>query len=156
MKTIEEILDEIVEVCQNFCDKNNINVSVEIDEDFGYYTHEKVVGIALVVDERARYFMDNAMKMGLAYDCGEFITSFLHEIGHHYTLHKLSRRQNKIIDKRKAVLDGRKKKDNYKYFKILDEVLATEWAIKFINANRDLIQELANELIPLMKEIEDL
>ena len=161
MRDIEKIFDEIVGVCQNFCDENGINVLVEIHEEFEYYRDgyddidDSVVGITLISDYRDKSFMENAFNRGLQYDCGNFMMSFFHEIGHHYTMDKISKKQQRIIKKWKHKLDSRKDKDNYKHYNIIDEVLATNWAITYINNNKELIRNFAENLIPLIAEIKN-
>lgn len=160
MRDIKEIFDDIVGVCQDFCDENDIDVLVELHEEFEYYKDgyddidDSVVGITLISDYRDKSFMENAFNRGLEYDCGNFVMSFFHEIGHHYTIDYISKKKERIIKKWKHKLDSRKDKDNFKYYNIYDEVLATNWAIRFINSNRDLIGEFVDKLVPLINEIE--
>lgn len=155
MRDIEEIIDDVVNVCQEYCDENDIDVRVEVETEFLYYLYENVIGITLATDEtQSKYFMKNAFDKGLAYDCGDFIMSLFHEIGHHYTIYGLNRKQKIKVAKQKSRLNGFKKADNFKYFNFLDERLATEWAINYINRNKDKIGGLAEKLIPLFAEIE--
>lgn len=154
MRDINEIFDEIVQVCQDYCDKNYIDVDVEFAEDFCYYVGANTVGITIMVDERANYFMKNAFDMGLKYDCGDFILSFFHEIGHHYTENWITKKENKKCKKQKKHLDGSIEKDNYTYFKIYDEILATDWAIDYINENIESINDFTERLQTLINEIE--
>lgn len=152
----EKLLKKYLKICQRFCDDNGFNVSVKWDKDFGYYEDSEEVGVTLVSDERSQWFMENAFNRGLSYDCGDFIASFMHEIGHHFTLDKISRKQDRIINKRKRKLNGNKRKHNFKYFNILDEVLATNWAIDYINNNEDIIEQFAYELMDIIKEVKDI
>lgn len=155
MRDIKEILNDVQETMQEYCDNNYIDVSVEFDDDFGYYRKEQVVGITLVAaDMPSKCFMDNAFKNGLAYDCGVFLMSFFHEIGHHYTLNWLTKKEDKKCDKIKATLDGAIEEDNYTYFNLIDEKLATDWAIEYINSEPHRIKALAEKLQKLIEEIE--
>lgn len=149
------LCDLLEKECVKFCRKNNFDVKIDMGNEFVYYIEEKTVSVSILVDSRIDgYFLDNAYKMGLSYNCGDFILGFLHEIGHHFTLSDISRRQSIRINKTKERIDGWKKKDNYRYFQLLDERIATQWAINYINNNKETLREFANCIVPIIKELQ--
>ena len=73
---------KLVRKVQKFCD--NFGCVAKMKTDFYSYPTERKVFFSPFIPsvETDNAFMDNAYKMGLNYDCGNFIISLLHEIGH--------------------------------------------------------------------------
>lgn len=158
MKDIEEIIYDIEEVLQAYCDKESFDVEIEIGTDCAYCEYEdgsKGVTMALIFPSLSdKLFMYNMFNNGLKYDCGDFIASFCHEIGHYHTLNWLTEEERDDIISIKEQLDGSLVEDNLTYQQLLDEKLATDWAIEYINSNKGKLSRLAKQLQNLIAEID--
>jgi hypothetical protein len=77
----------------------------------------------------------------------------LHEVGHHFTLDDLEEDEEEYCMKTKKKLHGESVEDNFIYFDLPDEKLATEWAINYINKNKAKLFKLAIEIQPIINNI---
>lgn len=153
---LDELFDTITEILQDFCDRESFDVTIGNDKEFYCYPNDREVYYSLIVNKRQnKWFMQNAFDKGLEYDCGDFILSFLHEIGHCETEELLTRGQKISSTKRKKNLNGIYKKDNFVYFGLVDEQMATEWAINYANANKEKLQKLATDVQKVLKKYYD-
>ena len=144
MKIVDTMLENITEILQNYCDRVGLDVTVDNDKEFYAYPNDREVFYSLIVNKRQdKWFMQNAYAMGLEYDCGDFLLSFFHEVGHCETEPFLTRGQKISRTKRKKNLNGLYKKDNFIYFGLVDEKLATEWAINYINSHKEEMKTLS-------------
>lgn len=157
-RDIYDIIADIVSACQDYCDKEGLSVDVAHGREFAWFEGTSLVTINLLQDFQDELFMKNILKNGLSYDCGSFLASFFHEIGHYYTNNWLTKKELKYCDKAKENLNGMKEEDNLLYFSLLDETLATDWAIDYINENKSKLNILADQLTPLfdIMELDDL
>lgn len=134
-------------VLNRFLADNDFECTAEMGTDFAYYWKEEIITYSLVVSERMdNLFLDFARKNGLKIDCGIFLLSFFHELGHYETMDELTDAEETRCERVKAKLDSNKDIDCYKYFSLLDEWLATSWAIDYINNNIDTIKQLAIDI----------
>lgn len=122
------------------------DLDFEMGTDFAYYDNKNLITYSLVVSERMdNLFMDFAKSKGLEVDCGIFFLSLLHEVGHYNTIDELTDRQNAKCDEAKRKLRT-SDADAKKYFNILDERMATEWAINYINENAERLKKLSEKI----------
>ena len=134
---------QINEVLNKFLADNDFDCTAEMANDFAYYWKEEIITYSLVVSERMdNLFLDFARKNGLKINCGIFLLSFFHELGHHLTIDDLEEEEEEECEAIKEALTD-SDADCYKYFSLLDEWLATSWAIDYINNNIELIKQLA-------------
>ena len=102
---VDKLVDRLTEIIQEFCDRMGFDVVVDNDKEFYCYPDDREVFYSLITKKRTdKWFMDNAFAMGLAYDCGVFYLSLLHEIGHCETEQTLTRGQKISRTKRKKIL----------------------------------------------------
>lgn len=126
----------------NWCKANGFDVGVRYGKDFAYYfTKDYVQYTFLVVDRQEELFQKVFADEGLDYTCDIFITSFFHELGHYCTDDNWSEKQSLKFMEKKAKLDGESDKDNMEYFYMPDEIMATRWAVDYINANPTKVEE---------------
>ena len=138
-KAIDTILNE-------FLNKNDFECTVEMGTDFAYWTDTDTITYSLVVSERMdKLFMEYALAQGLKVDCGIFLLSFFHELGHYMTIDDLTDKEETQCEKAKSKLTD-SDADCMKYFSLLDEFLATSWAVEYINEHLAQIEELAANL----------
>lgn len=134
-------------VLNNFLKDNEIDCRAEMGTDFAYYTDDEIVTYSLVVSERMNdLFLQFAQARGLKVDCGIFLLSFFHEVGHHLTIDDLTEEEEEECEAIKASLNSEDDKDCVKYFSLLDECLATSWAIDYINEHVKEVEQLALKL----------
>jgi len=144
--------DKITNVLQKYLEENGFDAVVECDSDFNYYNSSSTITYALIVaKDSAEWIKEFAISRGLKYDCGDFFLPFFHELGHHETMFLLEDEEEDYSNSIKKNLSSTKK-DYFIYFNLPDEVMATDWAIDYINNNKDKLQILANELQPLVEE----
>lgn len=149
MKKIDS--SEIDNILNKFLVENDFDCYAELGEDFAYYDAKSLITYALIIPvDNDKWFFEYATSLGLKYDCGNFILSFFHEIGHSETLHLLEDEEEEEIWKVKNNLtfeefEKSKEKANI-YFDLPDEKLATQWAVDYINENVGKVRELSNKL----------
>lgn len=144
--------EKITKALQKFLIDNGFDAVVECDNDFNYYNSSSTITYALIVAKNsAKWIKEFAFSRGLKYDCGDFLLPFFHELGHHETMFLLEDEEEEYTNSVKKTL-GSSKKDYFTYFNLPDEVMATDWAINYINNNKDKLQKLAIELQTLLSE----
>ena len=123
----------------------NIKVKCFMGTDFAFYYNLNRIGYTIVVSERMdNLFLEYAKKNGLKVDCGIFLLSFFHEVGHYMTLGQFTFDEiDEFNDYKDSLTDS--DEDCKEYFNIEDERKATLWAIQYINNNADKIERLALE-----------
>lgn len=152
MTTTETIM-EIIKELQNYCDSETLNVNITHGDSFAWFNGTTIVKVNFLEDFQSDLFMENALKNGLKYDFGHFITALFHEIGHYNTQDWITKKEEKACLKAKKNLNGYKRKDNFKYFNTYDEKLATDWAIDYINENADKLNKLVDIINPLIDNL---
>lgn len=133
-------------ILNTWLEQNGFDCTVEIGTDFAYYYDQSIITYALVVPSRMEaLFMDFAKRRGLQVDCGDFLMSFFHELGHHETLDLIDDGQYvEAQETKKKLTDSNE--DTEIYFNLIDEITATDWAISYINNNLHKICRLGNDL----------
>lgn len=121
----------------------NIKVKCFMDTDFVYYYRSHRIGYSIIVSERMdNLFLEYAKNNGLKIDCGIFLLSFFHEVGHHMTIGQFTLDEiDEFSDYKGSLTDS--DEDCKEYFNIEDERKATLWAIQHINDNADKVEKLA-------------
>lgn len=133
-------------VLNRFLQDNDFDCTTTMSTDFFYYWEEELITYSIVVSERMdRMFLDFAKRKGLKVDCGIFLLSFFHELGHHLTIDNLTDEEDEECEAIKETLTDNDA-DCEKYFSVLDEWLATSWAIDYINNNTEQIRQLAEDV----------
>lgn len=133
----------INEILNSYFSAHNFNVRAEMGTDFCYWYNARIVDYTLVVSEKMdNLFLDFALKNGLKVDCGIFILSLFHEIGHSFTYNDFIN----DIDENKDNLDPEE------YFNLPEEKIATLWAIGYINNHAEELKQLSEDLQPVILE----
>ena len=134
-------------------------IKVRFDTDFAYEYDNDIICYTIIVSERMdRLFYNNMLKRGLGIDCGVFVASFLHEVGHVATLPTIDEEEMDYILDTKENINPDSDDDVELYFNLKDEYLATEWAINYINTHieeiKKLISDFQNEMRKFCKKYE--
>ena len=118
--------------------------------DFCCNLDKEVVYWSLYTPANAdKYFLEYAHSLGLKYECGVFILSLFHEIGHLETYDDLDEIDIAYSEDEKKLLSKKEthnKADNMHYFGLPEEKIATKWAIEFINTNPDFCREINDKV----------
>ena len=107
-----------------------------MDTDFYWKPVEDTISYSFVYAQKYdTVFQKVCEKLGLAYEIDIFWLSLLHELGHSETWH-LVEEEHHIID-----IETYTSEDYYYHPR---ELVATQWAVDFINEHFDWVQELMN------------
>lgn len=145
--------DNISEILNDYLSEHNFDCYAELGTDFAYWDGESKITYALVTPtQQDEWFKEYAESVGLEYDCGNFVLSFFHELGHEETNYIIDEDEEQEImeEKDRMCADcgfSDREKAMY-YFQLPDEKLATQWAVEYINSNYDDIKELVDKLAP--------
>lgn len=123
----------------------------ELGPDFSYFYGDSSIWYSLAVADRpGRLYMDFVKSLAPDIKCDIFLISFLHELGHHETLDLISHEDEIYSQDMKDFINETIEKNrndddvyaamNSLYFNLPDEIIATQWAIKYIRAHE---QELS-------------
>lgn len=119
----------------------------QLDTDFAYDPVEDIVYWSVVVSEKnSEDFKEFFESLGCVVKADVFIYSLFHEIGHSQTLEYVSEEDYNYSWDRKADPEI----TNYEYFRLPNEIVATQWAVDYINNNAEEIEEFWNGLQPLL------
>lgn len=132
--------DLLVEMIDNFLEP--FGCDSDFDSDFFYDAEEERVYFSILIAERSeRLFKEYILKTFHVNIENAFMISLLHEVGHHYTLNKFSKREIKKAHLEKQKIEQElEKSDNdltySRYFDINIEKIATEWAVKYYTTHQ--------------------
>jgi hypothetical protein len=141
--------DAINDAFNSWLEKYNFSARVYgMDYEFGYYPEENDITYSfLYIQEVENHWNEFVASLGCRYEMSHFWTSFFHELGHSETMHLLTKEELDYSASRAVVAN------NAEYFELPREIIATKWAVNFINNEIDKVMELINMLRPLMEEI---
>lgn len=124
----------------------------EMGDTFCYCLVSSTINYTLLEEPEEKYFLNHVFSLApdlAGYD--GFLISFLHELGHHYTLDELS--EDEVDESLSAkyrisdeYTDGRVDLQE-EYYNLPDEAAATNWAIEYIRNNREKIDEFWSKLL---------
>ena len=140
-------ISELDKIINDFLLNNNFDCSAKFGSDFAYWYENSEIEYSLLVSERLdNMFKEFAESIGLKINCGNFLLSFFHELGHHNTLDFLDDDLYKESQLIKSNLNSEIDEDCKKYFELYDEIEATKWAIGYINNNEEKIKKFAIDI----------
>ena len=124
----------------------NLNLTKDLtvveDETFYYNIILDEVSFAKNIPlSHDKEFVDFYNSLGLIYDCGPFLMSFLHEVGHYFTLE-----DEELDEYWEDYLNNANTLQLTAYYNHPIEKAATIWAVEYINKNIDKIKSLENKL----------
>ena len=168
LKGVEEVTAIINEFLEPY------ELTCELGADFAYYPGEDRITYAFTyVDIDASGFMASVERLNPEVNADIFLWSLLHEIGHHETIDMMTNRENRYCDRFKKKLNKRTEKINKRlakgkkvklsamaeleaYYDVLDERLATEWAVEYANTHQEELAEFWEKLAPAIKNFYEL
>lgn len=135
-------IEKITDLCIDFIENNisdNIE-SVEISTDFYCYPNTKEIYISVLAPATALDdFIANLQTRTKIDDISVFTWSFLHEVGHCMTWTYLNKRTQHHCEYVKRKIE-RGSLDYLLYYTLADEKIATDWAIRFVEKNHELVK----------------
>lgn len=131
--------------------KDNGFEDIRVREDVEFFANitEEIVYYAFCEDDEAdKMFYRFGQEEGLVMDCGSFVLSFFHEIGHIMTDDLLSERVLNKCEKAKEKIEQIEDyvQANKLYFALDDEITATRWAIDYINDHEREVEQLIENM----------
>lgn len=138
-------------------------VQAVLEESFGMYVDDKIVGYALthsIIDE---YFDDFVFKtFGFAVGENDFVLSLLHEIGHLQTLKDIEQETYEKCQEKIEKIENKLAKDNltekkeknlhFKYFALPTEIVATAWAVAWARKHPKKYKKMCENTLTAIKE----
>lgn len=116
-----------------------------LDLSFSYLPTKKEVYWTPIVCEKAdKEFADFFESLGCEVKADVFIYSLLHEIGHSQTLDEVSDEDYYYSHDRKADEEI----TNTEYFNLPVEIVATQWAVDYLNTHTEEVAEFWKKLQP--------
>lgn len=142
---LEELLMKIDEVMNNWLAKHGFSaVSAGLEEDFGWYSSADAIGYTFLACADTDKAFDDLIyeELGCCYDIGTFWTSWFHELGHSVTWYNI-----KDTDFRNVPFTL------IEYLHCPREIVASQWAVEYINTHIEDVMELAREVDELRRQI---
>ena len=145
-------IDKLLNLCTDFINEIDDFEDVQLDPEFSCYPTTNEIFISLVAPQNAvEEFMDTLLERTDIDDISEFTWSLLHEVGHCETWGFLSERTtNHCYYKKRKIKQGKIPTRNYYY--LTDERIATNWAIKFVENNYEMVKEFDRKILKLLKK----
>lgn len=127
-----------------------------LDDDFAFYYFDNTVTFKLDnSDKEDGYFLEFvANRFNFTIDC-PFILFLLHEVGHSMTENDIVGAVNDFcLTERERIMLGvsgdttteERKKLNFEYFNLPDEIMATQWAVNWIKEHPKKIKKMRKHL----------
>lgn len=141
----EELLMEIDSVMDKWLYKHGFTAcSSGLGEGFCWYAKSDTIEYTLLVDELTDKVFENFFynELGCNYDIGIFWMSWFHELGHSMTWCDI-----KNTNFKEAPIDL------IEYIHCPREIIASKWAVEYINAHIEDVMELAREVDELRRQI---
>ena len=132
--------NQINEIFNEWLEDNGFDARINgLHNDFFWDSYEDTIAYSFVVAEKFdRAFQKVCIDLGLGYDIDIFWLSFFHELGHSETYH--------LVDESAFLIDADLLGDDYYYHP--REIIATEWAVNYINNNIDKVKLLMQMVRP--------
>ena len=121
------------------------HLKARLSTDFCYFPSKRVVCWTLLVSEKNDKDFSNFFEsLGCKVKADIFIYSLLHEIGHSQTLFLLSDEEYNYSHDRA----DDKTITNEEYFNLPNEIIATKWAVEYLNDHAEEVNNFWSELQP--------
>ena len=132
--------NQINEIFNEWLEDNGFDARIAgLEPDFGWYMSSDTIAYSFVVAEKFdKAFQRVCEDLGLNYEIDIFWLSFFHELGHSETYH--------CVDEAAFLVDADLLGDDYYYHP--REIIATEWAVDYINTNIDKVKMLMQMVRP--------
>lgn len=146
MRGIEQILDYCTEFINDIDDFEDVVLGL----DFSCYPTTNEIQIAVIASAvSVGNFRENLYSRTQVRDISEFTWSLLHEVGHCKSWHLMNDRTiNHCRNIKRKIERGSLPRDTY--YGLTDERIATDWAIRFVNCNHEIVKEFDYQITRLL------
>ena len=120
--------------------------------DFCYLYHKNLIFYSIVwMNNGAEDFLNSVLRLEPEVEADVFLWSLLHEVGHHETYDEISDEENDYCDDtKKKIEEG--ELPNELYYDMIDERLATEWAVEYANTHKEELKAFWEKLQPAIMD----
>lgn len=120
--------------------------------DFCYLYHKNLIFYSIVwMNNGAEDFLNSVLRLEPEIEADIFLWSLLHEVGHHETYDEISDEENDYCDDtKKKIEEG--ELPNELYYDMIDERLATEWAVEYANTHKEELKAFWEKLQPAIMD----
>ena len=142
---MNELLLKIDTIMDNLLEAHGFTaVSSGLEEEFGWYSNEDSIAYSLLVCEPNDSAFNHIFfdYLGCKYDVGTFWASWFHELGHSETFWSISDTNWRDVP---DTLE--------EYLVCPREIIASKWAVEYINTHIEDVKELAREVDELRRQI---
>lgn len=145
-------IDKLLNICTDFVNEIDEFEDVQIGVEFFCYPTTNEIFISLVASENAvEEFMTTLLERTNVRDISEFTWSLLHEVGHCETWGVMTKRTtNHCRNVKRKIMQGKQPSVNYYY--LTDERIATDWAIKFVENNYEMVKKFDKRILKYLKK----
>lgn len=137
------------------------SLSMQLDSDFYYLPEKQKIKYTLLAkptDRTFKSFLKKYLHFTITSDIELFCVSVLHEIGHYYTQNKIAEGDylySKDEERKIAVILKNHPHDDEayrRYFLLPVEIIATVWAINFIESHPKKYKKLIKKVQKIFKK----
>lgn len=120
--------------------------------DFCYLYNKNLIFYSIVwMNNGAEDFLNSVLRLEPEVEADIFLWSLLHEVGHHETYDEISDEENDYCDDtKKKIEEG--ELPNELYYDMIDERLATEWAVEYANTHKEELKAFWEKLQPAIMD----
>ena len=143
-------IEQILDCCTEFINDIGDFEDVVLGMDFSCFPTTNEIQIAVIasavsVDD----FRQNLYSRTQVRDISEFTWSLLHEVGHCQTWHMMNDRTiNHCKNVKRKINRGSLPRTTY--YSLTDERIATDWAIRFVDRNHEIVKEFDYQILKLL------
>ena len=128
-----------------------------LTNDWAYYPDENKITYSILENNIEDVWFNEFVKKRFGYKVkNTFMITVLHEVGHHFTLddiydsdavYEFCTREKERIEKAMETASAKKsKKLEFEYFSLPDEIIATEWAVRYATEHEKELDEKWKEI----------
>ena len=146
-------LDKILNACNDFLAEIDEELEeVQVGTEFECFATSKEIFISVLAEENGLdEFFENLLTRTSVRDISPFTWALLHEVGHCETCHLIPTKIDHRCDNRKRKIRRRGKRfPTSLYYRLPDERVATNWAIRFIEGNHDFVKDFDTEILKML------
>jgi len=144
---------ELLDFCTDFINEIDDFEDVQLDTDFQCYPETNEIFISILASQNSvEEFMETLLERTYITGISEFTWSLLHEVGHCETWRFLGKRTHSHCrNQKKKIRKG--KMPTITYYALTDEKIATNWAIRFVENNFEMVKAFDEKAIELLKKV---
>lgn len=132
----------------------DFDCSAEMSSDFCYWHSKNLINYTLAIpNNEDKWFQEFANTLMPELKCDSFLLAFFHELGHHETIDDIDDDIYAYCEDIKDEInmeDRATRENNFKYFNLPVEKIATEWGLTYMKTHEKEVADLWNTLQPAL------